>query len=57
MVRVNPTGRMNYVCQYRRGRRIVIAPVVLLTPTQAREAATLCYLICESKPMLLLRNQ
>ena len=30
---------MNYNCQYRRGRKITIAPVKVITPAQARERA------------------
>jgi len=39
IIRVNPSGRMNYACQYGRGRRLTIGPVSLMTPAQAREQA------------------
>lgn len=39
LIRVNPTGKMNYVCEYRRGRRINLGPVGVLTPAQARDKA------------------
>ena len=40
IIRVNPTGRSNYVCQYSRGKRMNIGSVGILTPMQARERAT-----------------
>lgn len=40
LVRVYPSGRMSYVVQYQRGKRITIGPVGVLTPAQARERAT-----------------
>lgn len=40
MIRVNPKGKMSYVCQYQRGKRINIGDVGLLTPAQARDKAT-----------------
>lgn len=39
LIRVNPSGKMNYVCVYKRGRRINIGSVDILTPAQARERA------------------
>jgi len=39
LIRVNPTGKMFYVCQYRRGRRINIGQVGIITPAQARDKA------------------
>lgn len=39
LIRVNPSGKMYYVCQYKRGRRINIGKVGVLTPAQARDKA------------------
>jgi integrase len=39
LIRVNPSGKMNYVCEYKRGRRVNIGRVGVLTPAQARELA------------------
>lgn len=39
MIRVNPTGKMNFVCQFKRGRRINIGQVGVITAAQAREKA------------------
>src|SRR5699024_3106418 len=39
MVRVQPTGRMSYVVEYARGRRMTIGKANVLTPTQARAKA------------------
>lgn len=39
MIRVNPTGKMNFVCQFKRGRRINIGQVGVITSAQAREKA------------------
>lgn len=39
LIRVTPTGKMTYVCQYKRGRRINLGSVDLLTPAQARDKA------------------
>lgn len=39
MIRVNPTGKMHYVCQYKRGRRINLGQVGVVTGAQAREKA------------------
>ena len=39
LIRVTPSGKMTYVCQYSRGKRINIGSVELLTPAQARDKA------------------
>jgi integrase len=39
LIRVNPSGSMTYVCQYKRGRRFSIGRVGVLTPAQARDRA------------------
>jgi len=39
IIRVNPSGKMFYVCQFKRGRRINIGRVGVLTPAQARDKA------------------
>ncbi|HEB12757.1 MAG TPA: DUF4102 domain-containing protein, partial [Actinobacteria bacterium] len=39
ILRVYPSGRKTYVCQYARGRRISIGKVAVLTPAQARDRA------------------
>jgi integrase len=39
LIRVNPSGRMTYVCEYQRGRRINLGRVGVLTPAQARDKA------------------
>lgn len=39
LIRVNPTGKMLYVCQYKRGRRINLGRVGVITPAQARDKA------------------
>lgn len=39
IIRVNPSGKMIYVCQYKRGRRINLGRVGVLTPAQARDMA------------------
>jgi integrase len=39
LIRVNPTGKMIYVCQYKRGRRINLGKVGVITPAQARDKA------------------
>ncbi|PCI38780.1 MAG: recombinase [Thiotrichales bacterium] len=36
LIRVTPSGKMQYVCQYKRGRRISIGNVHVITPVQAR---------------------
>jgi integrase len=40
LIRVSATGKMSYVCQYGRGKRINIGPVGVMTPAQARDIAT-----------------
>ena len=39
LIRVQPSGSKSYVVQYRRGKRITISKVHLMTPTQARDMA------------------
>lgn len=39
LIRVNPSGKMFYVCQFKRGRRINLGRVGVLTPAQARDKA------------------
>jgi integrase len=39
LIRVNPSGKMMYVCEYQRGRRINLSKVGVLTPAQARDKA------------------
>lgn len=39
LIRVNPSGKMVYVCQYKRGRRITIGKVGVISPAQARDRA------------------
>lgn len=39
IVRVNPTGKMTYMCEYARGKRIMLGKVGVLTPMQARDKA------------------
>jgi len=39
LIRVNPSGKMSYVCEYKRGTRINLGRVGILTPAQARELA------------------
>ena len=39
LVRVQPSGMMSYVCEYRRGKRVTIGRTELLTPVQARDRA------------------
>jgi len=39
LIRVNPSGKMQYVCEYGRGKRINIGPVGVITPAQARDSA------------------
>lgn len=39
IVRVNPTGKMTYMCEYARGKRIMLGKVGVITPMQAREKA------------------
>lgn len=38
-IRVFPSGTMRYVCQYKRGGKINIGTVGVITPAQAREKA------------------
>ncbi|PIU25963.1 MAG: integrase [Candidatus Aquicultor secundus] len=39
LLRVQSSGRMTYICQYARGKRITIGKTDVLTPTQARDRA------------------
>ncbi len=39
LIRVHPSGAMTYICQYKRGRRINLGKVGVITPAQAREKA------------------
>jgi len=39
LIRVNPSGKMLYVCQYKRGRRTNLGRVGVITPAQARDMA------------------
>lgn len=39
LIRVTPAGKMSYVCQYDRGRRVNIGQVGVITPAQARDKA------------------
>ena len=39
MIRVNPSGSMTYICEYKRGKRIKIGRVGTLSPAQARDIA------------------
>lgn len=39
MIRVYPTGKMTYKCEYARGKRVTIGDVRVLTVAQARERA------------------
>jgi len=39
LIRVQPSGSMSYVCQYKRGRRINLGKVGVITAMQAREKA------------------
>jgi len=39
LLRVQPTGRKTYICQYARGRRKTIGDASVLTPYQARDRA------------------
>lgn len=39
LIRVHPSGNMSYICQYKRGRRINLGKVGVITPAQAREKA------------------
>ena len=39
LIRVHPSGGMSYICQYKRGRRVNLGKVGVITPAQAREKA------------------
>ena len=39
LIRVHPSGGMSYICQYKRGRRINLGKVGVMTAAQAREKA------------------
>lgn len=39
MIRVSPGGAKSYVCQYKRGKRVTIGKVGIITPAQARDRA------------------
>lgn len=39
LVRVNPSGKMHYVCEFKRGRRINLGSTNVLSPMQARDRA------------------
>ena len=39
LIRVHPSGTMSYVCEYKRGKRINLGPVNVLTLAQARDMA------------------
>lgn len=39
LIRVHPSGSMSYICQYKRGRRINLGKVGVMTAAQAREKA------------------
>ncbi len=39
LIRVHPSGSMSYICQYKRGRRINLGKVGVITAVQAREKA------------------
>lgn len=39
LVRVNISGKLLYMCEYARGKRVTIGKVGVLTPTQARDIA------------------
>lgn len=39
LVRVNVSGKLVYMCEYSRGKRVFIAKVGVITPTQARDKA------------------
>ena len=41
MLRVQPSGRMSYVCEYGRAKRVTIGNAKVLTPVQARDRAKL----------------
>lgn len=37
LIRVNPSGKINYVCEFKRGRRINLGSTNILSPMQARD--------------------
>ncbi|HLF95837.1 MAG TPA: site-specific integrase [Methylococcaceae bacterium] len=39
LLRVQPSGAMSYIVEYRRGKRLTLGPVGVLTPVQARDRA------------------
>lgn len=39
LVRVNISGKLLYMCEFARGKRVTIGKVGVLTPTQARDRA------------------
>ena len=39
VLRINPSGKMNYICQYKKHRRVTIGAVNILNPMQARSQA------------------
>ncbi len=39
LIRVNVSGKMVYMCQYGRGKRITIGKIGIISPTQARDRA------------------
>ena len=39
IIRVNTSGKMLYMCEYNRGKRVTIGKVGVLTPIQARDKA------------------
>lgn len=39
LIRVHPSGSMSYICQYKRGRRVNLGKVGVITAPQAREKA------------------
>ena len=41
ILRIQPSGRMSYVCEYGRAKRVTIGSAEILTPVQARDRAKL----------------
>jgi hypothetical protein len=39
LIRVHPSGSMSYICQYKRGRRVNLGKVGIISSAQAREKA------------------
>ncbi len=39
LIRVQPSGSMTFICQYKRGRRINLGKIGVISPAQAREKA------------------